>query len=111
MLMARNRHVEKGFTLIELLVVIAIVGIFVIRIFKSAFSPHFQTGANKSTLTALKLPQTGPDQGLRKRKNWAALVVLTETLKTAPLTVTTLVKGLQRLPASRLRALSTLKPV
>src|SRR5436190_1737489 len=58
-----------------------------------------------------KAPPTGPDQGLCKRKNWAALVVLTETLKTAPLTVTTLVIGGQRLEASRLRALSTMKPV
>jgi len=50
-------------------------------------------------------------QGLRSnRKNSAALVVLTEMLQTAPLTVTALVKGLQRLPASRLRVLSTMKP-
>jgi len=40
---------------------------------------------------------TGPDQGLRKRKNWAGLVVVTETLKTAPLVVTALVTSLQRM--------------
>lgn len=34
--------------------------------------------------------ETGPDQGFRKRKNWAALVVLTETVKAGPLTVSRL---------------------
>src|SRR5688572_4936583 len=54
---------------------------------------------------------TEPDQGLCRRKYWAALVVLTKTLKTAPFTVTIFVNGCQKLVASRLRALSTMKPV
>ena len=56
-------------------------------------------------------PQPNADQGLCRRKNWMALVVLAETLKTASLMVTTLLIGCQRLAASRLRTLSTEKPV
>src|SRR5688572_4059291 len=55
--------------------------------------------------------QTGPVQGLRRRKNWAALVVLTETLKTGPLTVTAPGNGCQTLPGPRLRACCTVKPM
>jgi len=69
------------------------------------------TTLRSDTQTAPGEPQPGLGHGLCRRKNWAALVVLTETLKTAPLTLTPLVNGSQSADVSRLRALSTVKPV
>src|SRR6185503_17710893 len=72
--------------------------------------PDWCSAPPAESVPSMMPPNKTMPQGLRKRKHWAALVVPTETLKTAPLTVATLVKGLQRPPASRLRALSSMKP-
>jgi hypothetical protein len=63
-----------------------------------------------SPVTSHALESAGSDHGLRKRKNWAGSVVLTETLKTPSLTVTSLVTGVQRMGGVRLRTVSSVKP-